>query len=908
MMLPKKTLIAVAAIICTIVLAYLARVAIVKSISQEELAFYQAKITCLDFHLTTDLALAVSRLCLQTPQADITIDDIAIKFQLASEQKIKRIDIASVSITGTASLFSEFNNRRQKSDDITPTMQLQSYLKTLAQLDLPLDINVKKIRYSPYTLANDSSKNMTGGASYFGDFSAIENTIKLSLKDRQNSVFLTANFSTNKQQNEQFTVEFTGQLMPLQVFLFAHDLPLSAVMSDTVDTIKTKGELHSVLTYQAGQLTLDSQLTDLSLAASQGVKASGPFEISGALNIHGQVNLNNTPQALNSNTELAVEFLQTNTLQLQFSHQRLIDYLTKNSHSPAVITLLKDNPLARLTVSPKGKLAYNHYNQQLSLSSIVIEAKSAQHEHQLILDNITLNLKHYLTDDIAHAPAIAHRNSAKDVSRIDNIGSQKQVTAKPPTQNSQYAQLDFTLDSLLVLSALNNFSHSPLVLKLQGSISQNVAQTTLHLNENSSFISKNIAVSTKQQTGEKKLFSIKQLATQVQGDVQIKNPTLVQNSQQIPIDQSIKLNLKLNSQAKKLQVEEVININILAVNTTVKGDLNNIDINALVRADSVPLGSLALLGTLEKANITLTANELPLTDLLSLNVKLPTEIDLVEGTLSYSVKGQVTNLTGFQNTPFAMSVAMTSVSGDIAGIWIRELNWQQNFNYFAGELTSQHSSEKSTEKNLTIALIDTPTPISKFSINTAWHYQKDVKISATKLKADILGGSFSIPKIQWPLEHGHSVDVQLTSIDLEQVLALDKKQGIVVTGKISGQMPISYDGEKYTMEKGELHNVSNGLIQVMNNPAVVELKANNSQLKLAFDALQNLHYHQLSSDVSMADDGYMLLETVIKGRNPDINNDVNLNLNLSYDLLGLLESMAITEQFEERIIKGLQKN
>ena len=95
---------------------------------------------------------------------------------------------------------------------------------------------------------------------------------------------------------------------------------------------------------------------------------------------------------------------------------------------------------------------------------------------------------------------------------------------------------------------------------------------------------------------------------------------------------------------------------------------------------------------------------------------------------------------------------------------------------------------------------------------------------------------------------------------------------------------------------------------MLNNPAVNELKASNSQLKLAFDALQNLHYHQLSSDVSMADDGYMLLETVIKGRNPDLDNDVNLNLNLSYDLLGLLESLSITEQFEQRIIKGLQKN
>ena len=152
----------------------------------------------------------------------------------------------------------------------------------------------------------------------------------------------------------------------------------------------------------------------------------------------------------------------------------------------------------------------------------------------------------------------------------------------------------------------------------------------------------------------------------------------------------------------------------------------------------------------------------------------------------------------------------------------------------------------------------------------------------------------------------HSVNVQLNEIDLEQLLALDKKQGIVVTGKISGLLPVTFANEKFIINNGELHNVSNGLIQIIDNPAVERLKASSTELKLAFDALENLHYHQLTSNVSMADDGYMLLDTKIKGRNPDLDNEVNLNLNLSYDLLGLLESINITKQFEEDILKKLQ--
>tara|TARA_B110000467_G_C18226503_1_gene426138 strand:- start:182 stop:1045 length:864 start_codon:yes stop_codon:yes gene_type:complete len=285
-------------------------------------------------------------------------------------------------------------------------------------------------------------------------------------------------------------------------------------------------------------------------------------------------------------------------------------------------------------------------------------------------------------------------------------------------------------------------------------------------------------------------------------------------------------------------------------------------------------------------------------------MQLPLKVDLIDGLLDYNVSAHLADLSHIENTPFDVSVAVTSLSGEVDGLWLQELNWQQHFTLLAGKITTKPN----TSENLTVALIDTPTPITQLSINTNWTFNKSFKLSASKLKADALGGSFYIPKLQWPFEEGHSVNVQLNSIDLEQVLALDKKQGIVVTGNISGQIPVTFDGEKYIIEKGELYNISDGLIQVSDNPAVAELKANNSQLQLAFDALQNLHYHQLSSAVSMADDGYMLLETVIKGRNPDIDNDVNLNLNLSYDLLGLLESLAITEQFEQGIIKGLQKN
>jgi len=976
MIFPKKSLIALTTIIITIIFLYLARVAIVKSVIKEELARYETKITCLDFYLTKDFDLAITHLCLHTPQANINIDNIAITLQLASEQKIKRIDVAAVNIDGTAELLTKFDSQQQESNSQTLTEQLQLYATQLAQVSLPLDINVKEIRYSPYfnelqqVVDNKSNGGDNGSheakkttqvnksilptaSVYSGHFLAEDNIIEFSLKDQQQTKLFSASFSTDKAlAHEQFSLELNGQLKPLHTFIFAHPLPLPASITNALIALETDGDFYSVLNYQAGQLTLDSKMSNLVLTSSSGIEQSGPFQLNGNADIYSQLNLNqNTSNqkvsaqtsSVNAKEEknydinksmitksnpLQIAFKANNTLQLQFSHPHIMALISEQALSAELVTILKDNPVTQLALHPEGELIYNLNSKQLSLSHIEVNAKNAQQTHQLKLDNIALSLSEYL-------------EQPTNSDTTDNTTIEVAIDKNTPL----LAQLDFTLDSPLKLSVINSFTDKPIVINLRGSISHHQAQTTIALNENSSFTSKNIAISSKQKKSNKKLLSIKTLKTQVQGKVKIKNYLAAQSQNQsqsqsqntvdstnkidsnanISINtkqpstqqQSINLDLKIDNQAENLRAANIIDIKTLALKTTIRGDLNDIEVNTFATADTFPLGRLTIKDAVDKPSIELSAQALSLTDLLSLNIKLPTEIALVDGTLSYSVKGQVVDLANVQNTPLALSVAISSLSGDVDGIWIQELNFTQDFTYVAGKLTTQGDRKESDDENttaekskanLTVALIDTPTPISKLSISTAWSYQKDFKISATKLSGDILGGSFSVPKVLWPLDHRHSVNVQLTRIDLEQVLALDKKQGIVVTGSISGQLPIGFDGEKYTMEQGELHNVGDGLIQVMNNPAVEELKANNSQLKLAFDALQNLHYHQLSSDVSMADDGYMLLETVIKGRNPDIDNDVNLNLNLSYDLLGLLESMSITERFEKSIIKGLQKH
>ncbi len=869
---------------------YIARIAVINSIATAQLSLADIKITCLDFSLASDMNIVVDKLCLTSPKADVEIFDSTVQWQYSPALKITDVDIKQANVIGTEHLFTAVSNiaPNNETDNISQISSiLQPYIKQINQLDLPVKFSMTKLAYLPFNASNNTEISNTSSqqhqtASYIASLSAIDNNITFSLKNAEKIEFINAKLdkpnsdsddSKESKDDKNFAISLSSKLSLLKKFLNEHQLPITAELQDIVNNSEISGELNTVIAYQHDKLSMHNQITKLAISAESGIRNSGPFELTGTVNFHSQLPLAANEALSGTNNEITLNFSATNTLALDYSQAHLISILADKKTSPALIATLKDNPLGNLKLTLANKATASLHNKQVSLSGVKVNANGDQRDHLVELSNVTFSLP-----------------------------------------NSDLAIESFLVDSEIKLADIASFTTAPISLHLEGSIQKVEQKIALNLTKNSIITAKNMVLVAKKikpkakpEVNNKKghlppppnatkkakiLVGLKTLSSTLEGNLQL----LANNI--------LSMNVKAHSQASEINSPKTLQIKSFEVISEIKGNLDDIAINATANADGVNLGSIIISGPALAPKVQVAAKDLQLTDLLALNIQLPTKIALIDGLLNYSVSGQITHLKDIKNTPLSASIAVTSVSGDIDGIWLQELNWQQNFTLLAGKITTTPN----TAENLTVELIETATPISKLAINTNWTFNKSFALSASQLKADVLGGSFSIAKLQWPFEHGHSVNVQLDSIDLEQVLALDKKQGIVVTGDISGQLPVTFDGEKYIITDGELHNISNGLIQVINNPAVAELKASNSQLQLAFDALQNLHYHQLSSEVSMADDGYMLLETVIKGRNPDIDNDVNLNLNLSYDLLGLLESLSITQRFEESIIKGLQKN
>ena len=858
MRLFKVTLASLCVFFAIILIVYSARISIINNIADEQLNRYQLKVDCLQVGITSKFALVIDKLCIQSPKANIDINNLTLKWRYNSSIEITDIDIGDVKIVGSEYLFSHvktplINNKQANNESLVKqtSAAVQTTLKQIQQLRAP-KVNINALSYIPFKNPNTR---------YYGEFSLTNDKALLSLRNVANHNI--AHIELKKLQQDT-SLAITSNIKLLKDFITSHQLPTTTELKNIIKNIQTSGTLVLKVKHQKDTLTLASKITKLSVTSDDGIANSDAFQLAGAFDFTGELSLGSDDNQFSNLEEsdnksnLQLTFKNHNNLSLTYATNSLLALLEKNQLPPAILTLLKNNPVdeIKLTIPNNSLLTLN--DKKINLSRIELSANGEQQFHHVNLSNINADLAN------------------NDTNLPNNVIIE-----------------NFTIDSSLNIAEIKDFTTNPITLHLTGSLNKSANDTSINLADTSSIIAHSILLKEANKSDNSKiLMAVDNLNTSLAGSIQLL------------ADKTTNLNIKIESRATSLVVPNTIKIKTFDIASNVNGNMENININTSVSADKVALGNMIISGPVLSPKLQIAAQALQLTDLLSLNIQLPTKIELIDGLLDYNVSGQIKNFNQLSNTPFDVSVAITSASGDIDGIWLQELNWQQHFTLLAGKITTLPSPKE----NLTVELIETPTPISKLSINTNWTFNKSLNFSANKLKADVLGGSFSIPKIQWPFEHGHSVDVQLHSIDLEQVLALDKKQGIVVTGDISGQLPIKYDGEKYTIENGELHNISNGLIQVIDNPAVTELKANNSQLQLAFDALQNLHYHQLSSAVSMADDGYMLLETVIKGRNPDIDNDVNLNLNLSYDLLGLLESLSITQRFEEGLIKGLQKN
>jgi len=175
-------------------------------------------------------------------------------------------------------------------------------------------------------------------------------------------------------------------------------------------------------------------------------------------------------------------------------------------------------------------------------------------------------------------------------------------------------------------------------------------------------------------------------------------------------------------------------------------------------------------------------------------------------------------------------------------------------------------------------------------------------------KIDLLDGHLSFATCSYALDGSPTTCLlSLEAINLEPLIALHQVEGLEVTGRIQGQLPLRFSSKGISVAHGTLENEAQGGIIRYRPPAAPLQDSPLSTYALA--AISDLHYQQLTAQVDYQPQGTLSVALQIKGSNPGLDNGrpVHLNLQSEQNLLSLLRSLQYSRSLSSELGRKLMR-
>ena len=154
------------------------------------------------------------------------------------------------------------------------------------------------------------------------------------------------------------------------------------------------------------------------------------------------------------------------------------------------------------------------------------------------------------------------------------------------------------------------------------------------------------------------------------------------------------------------------------------------------------------------------------------------------------------------------------------------------------------------------------------------------------------------------------IEVQLTSLDLEEVMALSNVEELVATGQVSGRVPLVFGSDRLIVDEALLAADGPGVLKMTSEAARRALEGGGDQAMLFLDILENFQYSDLSIEITKTQSGEDTVKLHAEGANPDVENSrpvvLNINLTTSLDKIfnTLLEGYLLSEKALRATVDG----
>ena len=143
-------------------------------------------------------------------------------------------------------------------------------------------------------------------------------------------------------------------------------------------------------------------------------------------------------------------------------------------------------------------------------------------------------------------------------------------------------------------------------------------------------------------------------------------------------------------------------------------------------------------------------------------------------------------------------------------------------------------------------------------------------------------------------------------------MQLEQQPGLEGTGVLDGSVPITLNGETITIHEGRVAvRPPGGVIRFApldeTRQMLVQAKP---EMELVLRSLENFRYDVLRAGVHYQEDGTLLLETRLEGKNPDVKESprVHFNLNVEENIPALLKSVQVVKDIEQQLEKAFRQS
>ncbi len=184
--------------------------------------------------------------------------------------------------------------------------------------------------------------------------------------------------------------------------------------------------------------------------------------------------------------------------------------------------------------------------------------------------------------------------------------------------------------------------------------------------------------------------------------------------------------------------------------------------------------------------------------------------------------------------------------------------------------------------------------------------RKPISATLEKAEAEVFEGTFKIQKGKLDFERSkYSFPIVFHALDLPEILKLYNSGALVATGMLDGYFVLNVTTNGASVADGTVEaSESGGKIEYRGSTespqnADVDIATPQGKAALAFSALRNFHYRNLTAKFQYAASGELKMAVNLNGANPELleGRQINFSITLEENVLKLLKSLRIGRVF-----------